>query len=116
MNSEERPATSRTAYLRINNILCLRALSKHILHFLGGLNIRSELTWSPQRRPRKNSSLTLELNPYRGVNGLRQFLNRNLRLSPILSLRLTRNRSVNLGQARPDPGVGSEPAGRTKIR
>jgi hypothetical protein len=36
MNSEERPATGRTAYLRIINILCPRTLSKHILHFFGG--------------------------------------------------------------------------------
>src|SRR5438477_8685383 len=34
MNSEERPATSRTAYKRTINILCLPALSNHILHVL----------------------------------------------------------------------------------
>jgi hypothetical protein len=32
MNSEERPATSRTAYRRTIKILCPRALSNHILH------------------------------------------------------------------------------------
>ena len=32
MNSEERPATGGTAYMRIINILCLHALSKHISH------------------------------------------------------------------------------------
>ncbi|SRR6266480_603232 len=33
MNSEERPAISRTAYRRTNNILRSPTLSKHILHF-----------------------------------------------------------------------------------
>src|SRR5437870_13915272 len=35
MNSEERPATSWTAYMRIINILFLHALSKRILQILG---------------------------------------------------------------------------------
>ncbi len=31
MNSEERPATGRTAYRRIINIVCIGALSNYIL-------------------------------------------------------------------------------------
>ena len=42
MNSEERPATGRTAYRRIINIVCLGALSNYILQIFERSDYQNE--------------------------------------------------------------------------